>query len=1142
MPLMNVVRRMHNPAPTRMTRRTPNLSRPHALPRRTRTALLAWCAGSLCCAAWSVASAQLDRRTPDRNAPVDALPPPTAQPLTISTPVADAGDAFTGRDFGGIRFPLATVDGPLTFAAAKAWSWTDESPTTRRMLLTGDVRVKVGLYDFAASRAVLWLERVEDVPPTTGSSGTGAATTDSAAPVYQVYIYFDRLGTSTGDAGVTMTADRLPVRAVVRATPTLAADLVYQVRPPNPLVIEGEATLADALGQMIGRDPSGALAAGATPATKAFPQSGRIAMIPGEGRPYLPPTGAGGIFGTTRSGRIRTSAEELANAAETLDPETPAPIFAKNGLLTVSAGNIVRVSGQKAAEGATPGLELPASEDAVLISDGLVVEYAEARTGRFLQLSAQRGVIFLKPGTDATGGANRFDISSVLGLYLEGDVIATDGKYTLRGPQIYYDVVQNKAIVLDAVFWTYDQQRRLPLYVRAKTMRQESSTEFKAEHAKLSATAFFEPQLSIGASSITIARKTQPATAGAAPTPTTVVDAENVTLRAFGVPIAWAPRIVGDPTQIPLKEVRVSGGTENGAIGTRWNAITLLGLEHSATREADLVFDYYFERGPAIGTNMAWRSSDGTSAGRLDAYMLPMDAGTDLLKTGAKINRNDETRGAIFLEQRYAIDEVWTLSLDGSFVSDEAYVDAFFENLGETRREFTNRALLTRVEDNTYFAAEAKGEFTDFIANEYLLQSQGYNVDRMPEVTYVRQADDLIRTWGDRDTPGALQWFQEYRLGRLSLNFDSVTAESRGLNTPTLAQRVTGIQPTETVAKRLRDAGYVESGVYRFDTRQELTSKLNAGPINLTPFVVARGTYWDNDFTTFSPREDENARLWGQTGIRASTEIQKVDNNVESRLLDLHRIRHIIEPSITAAFAETNIDRESLPQYDREVEGISEGGIFRGGVNQTWQTQRGGPGRWRSVDVFKLRTDYVKASGDTNRESPVGRFFDYRPELSSVGEFIDIDAVWQATNVLALTGGTIYDMDLHQPARTTTGFVLQHSKDVSSFAELRYLNAQDTTYLDFGSAYVLTSKYTAAWSASYDVSGEGLQSIGADVRRYFQATIFGLGIGYNATTGRTAFSVYFQPLGLQSKTRTRLLDTEPDINDPTRLERLPYGR
>jgi len=678
--------------------------------------------------------------------------------------------------------------------------------------------------------------------------------------------------------------------------------------------------------------------------------------------------------------------------------------------------------------------------------------------------------------------------------------------------------------------------------VRAKTMRQESSSEFSAQHARLSATAFFEPQLSIGASSITISRKTEPATPSSPATSTTVVDARNVTLRAFDVPIAWAPALKGDPSQIPLKEVRVSGGKQNGAIGTRWNAITLLGLEHSSRREVDLLLDYYFERGPAIGSEFAWRSADETSYGRATGYQVPEDRGTDLFKTGAEKNRDGETRGYVLAEQRYNIDELWTLQLEGAFISDEAFVDAFFENLGETRREFTNRALLKRVEDNTYLAFEAKAEATDFIANEYLLQSQGYNVDRMPEATYVRQADDLIRTWGDRDTPGALQWFQEYRLGRLSMNFDSVTPESRGLTTPGLAQAVTGTASAQTVANRLRNSGYFESSVYRFDTRQELTSKLNVGPINVNPFIVGRGTWWDNDFSALSPQEEDNARGWGQAGVRASTEIQKVDNSVESRLLDLHRIRHIIEPSITAAFAETNVDRVDLPQYDREVEGIAEGGIARLGLNQTWQTQRGGPGRWRSVDVFKLRTDFVQASGDVNRESPIGRFFEYRPELSSVGKFLDVDAVWQATNVLALTGSIVQDLDLHQPARTTTGFVLQHSSDFSSFAELRYLNAQDTTYLDFGSTYVLTSKYTVAWSAAYDVSGEGLQSVYADVRRYFQGTIFGLGVSYDAITDGTSFSVFFQPLGLQAKTRTRLIDTEPDNNDPSRLERLTPGR
>ena len=73
-----------------------------------------------------------------------------------------------------------------------------------------------------------------------------------------------------------------------------------------------------------------------------------------------------------------------------------------------------------------------------------------------LQLSADRAVIFLKPGTLAalinrTGplGAERVE-----GIYLEGDVLATDFNYTIRGRRIYYDIATNQALMVDAVLRT----------------------------------------------------------------------------------------------------------------------------------------------------------------------------------------------------------------------------------------------------------------------------------------------------------------------------------------------------------------------------------------------------------------------------------------------------------------------------------------------------------------------------------------------------------------------------------------------------------------------------------------------------------------------------------------------------------------
>ena len=76
---------------------------------------------------------------------------------------------------------------------------------------------------------------------------------------------------------------------------------------------------------------------------------------------------------------------------------------------------------------------------------------------------------------------------------------------------------------------------------------------------------------------------------------------------------------------------------------------------------------------------------------------------------------------------------------------------------------------------------------------------------------------------------------------------------------------------------------------------------------------------------------------------------------------------------------------EDLPAYDLAVESLGSGTVFRVGLRNTWQTQRGGPGHWRSVDFLVIDTNLVLNSGDINKESPTPQYFEYRPEYSQFG-------------------------------------------------------------------------------------------------------------------------------------------------------------
>lgn len=992
--------------------------------------------------------------------------------------------AITGRDFAGMRLPSPVTPGVVEFSAQRATVWTQPGTgafPVQRLLLSGDVRVQIGLFEFSAARAVVWLQRLDEP----------AEPLDENAPpadVFQVFAYLDRAGTPTADPAIGLSGDRLAVQGIIalERPVSLLADLRIDGEPrPDPFVREGERKLATYLRRLLTGEG----------------EIGDAAEAPGTSRPRRP---TGPIEpGLSRPGEPVDESVFVDRVRDMEDRfpviERPAPIFARTGVFSFSAGEVSAVAGD--------------DEQSVILTGGVVGQYWDRAADRTLQLSAERAVVFLEPGpVEGTS----FSAERVRGVYLEGDVVAdgeTDaGHYVVRAPKIYYDVQNDRALMIDAVFWTYDQRRGMPLYVRAKSIRQEAADRYKASDAVLSNTAFAEPHVSIGATSVTLTRVRRRDAEGST---RNIVDARNITLRAGPVPFFYWPIFRGDPTRIPLRGLSYVDSTTMGAgFRSAWDAFSLLGIEAPEALRANLLVEYYSKRGWAGGLDAEWLDED--FEGSLFAYGVPDDEGTDRLAGGGRISRDGEFRGMLLAEHRADLDEHWQVFAELTSISDENFVDVYFDQMARHRREFTSGLTLQRTDAASVLRATARARLNDFIANEYLLQSPGFSVDRLPEITYVRLADDLF----GGDEPGLVTYFSEYRLGRIAMNFSEPTASELGFNRPRALEAL-GLDLDQSIADRLEGAGLDDSPVLRFDTRHEISMPLSYGPLNVTPFAVGRATVYDEDFEEYSSGADEPYRLFGAVGTTFATEIQKIDNNVESRLFDLHRIRHIVAPSLTVWYADSTIEGGDLPPFDPEVEGIADGATTRFAIDQTWQTQRGGPGRWRSVDVFKLSAAAVWSSDEMDEESPIGRFLDYRPELSNPGDYLSLGGTWLVTEIFAVTGETVYDFDLHQAARSSAGVLLQHTPDFQTFAEVRYLNAEDSTILLFGADVRLTEKYNVNGYGTYDSDVDDFQTFSGELRRRFPNLVLGLGVSYNNITDESGFGLSLQPVGI-TETGARL--------------------
>lgn len=1036
----------------------------------------------------------------------------------------------TGRDFGGVALPSSVQVGDLVIRANRAWVWSEGGASnqigadglpigTQRMFLQGDVSVQLGNYSFTAAQAVVWVR-------TAGASvfNVGGAA-DPDRQVREVAIQFDRVSDPGAQAGFAQAADRLLVTAKLDGTVSMRADSLSTGRPgaggaataEANFLRESEQRFARHLRRLAGADDSGApeIVGVAAPGVVEGP------ILPGRARPYEPNS-------------------PIAKRASGVISETPGgsttvadPLFTRDGVVTFAVGTRSTIAPTAPEFGDAVGdsefirLLRGESDNTLLLTGGVAVQYTDLRKTRNLMITAERAVVFLDPGPIADMA--RFGAGQIRGVYLEGDVVATDGQYTLRGPRVYYDLKNNRAVMAEAVFSTVDPKLGIPIYVRAQTLRQEAANKFTAERARLATSSFFEPVFSVGASTITV---TQAAPERAGEPPRTFFKTGMLTLRAGGVPFFALPGLSGEIEDIPLEDIRVENSSDSGAaIKTTWNVFSTLGLEKIDGLRVRALIDGYFDRGVGLGTRTDWdtRGKPGAQLkGGLFAYTLPSDSGTDVLSTGAKRDVDDEFRGIVLADNIWQITPNWTLFGEVASISDARFVDAFFREQGQESREFTTAAELRYLEGNQRFGLLAKANLQDFVSNQYLQQSQGYSVNKLPEATYARIADDIL----PGVQPGLLTWTHEYSASRMRFVLDSTPVSGFGFTNDFLAQRTFGVNANQSIADRLRAAGYTREDVLRADTRQELVATFDVEGFKISPFVVGRFTGYDQPIEDFYRGADpdvreEQYRVFYAGGSRFSTTFTRIDDNVESSLFDLHRVRHIIEPNATVWTGATTVTQGNLPVYDDTVESLNNGSAVRAGVNQTFQTQRGGPGRWRSVDVLKVNTDLVFSTSDADKESPIGRFNESRPEYSFLGDYFTADIAWQATDVVGLVFSTVYDLDYNQPARTVAGGTIQHSPEFSSYAQVRYLNALDATYVDAGVTYTLTKKYTVGGGMTYDTDENEVQEVTGTLRRRFADATLGLRLGYNNIRGETSVSAVFEPVGVRddlAATTERLRD------------------
>jgi hypothetical protein len=317
--------------------------------------------------------------------------------------------------------------------------------------------------------------------------------------------------------------------------------------------------------------------------------------------------------------------------------------------------------------------------------------------------------------------------------------------------------------------------------------------------------------------------------------------------------------------------------------------------------------------------------------------------------------------------------------------------------------------------------------------------------------------------------------------------------------------------------------------------RQEVDYPFTLGQFRVVPYVMGRYTWYSN---SPDPNQSSNDRVLAGAGVRINTAFWKVDDSAKSELFDIHRIRHVIEPEINLFTSAQTTDRSRLLQYDEAVDEVNDISAVQLALHQRWQTKRGGPGRWRSVDVFTLNVEanFFANKPPDDQLDPLafrGLYFDGEPEASIPRDSINADLLWRISDTTAVLADAQYNVNERNLASASLGVAVSRDERLGYFFGVRYIDAgtfdplaanglivpRDLHSVVVSGAvnYELTPKYTLAAKQSFDFGENQKVQSNYSLIRHFDRWYAAVTLRYDYITDDRGFFISVFPEGLGSK-------------------------
>ena len=1041
---------------------------------------------------------------------VAAPPTTTTEPATTST-AASTEPAPTVPATVPAAAPTAVGQPPfpadsMTITAASARVWNQGSLGVSE--LAGPVRIDLGPVTLTADAAVVWIR-----PP--------SAAADGGRPVDVVLVGHAVIPYGTG----TLLRDRYWIPAVVSGPIRLVGPRAAQRDDQSLTYRTAVELIREQRPTPLASAPTTATTAATTPATKSTTTRATTARA----AVGLPPP-------TSRA---------TVPFPEALQPPrfqaTPVRV------LGFGAGDLVR---QTAADGNL----------AEVCTGGVNLSYRDPK-GTLLEFTAANMVLFtdLKDTRDLTAGGNAGSggggqdavASHIVSGYFDGDVrvfvtpaSASKNELRMRADRVYYEFATDRAVMTDVVMHTVDARKAIPVFMRAAAVRQLSEGEFKTDGVTLSTSAFATPSYGLSAAHAYVrAEDSGDPRIGER----VAYSAQDVTLDAFGVPILYFPAAGGTMTARGSVFRGVSITDSNGfgpSLKTDWGLFETLGEPPPEHVDANYRLDYYGDRGPATGLNGSYTHDSVTDvdrqpdnlAGDLQSYFV-YDHGVDVLGADrANEDAPESFRGRVRFEHEQDVGDHLVAQVRLGWDSDSNFMPQWFRDEYENALPINESVYLKHAD-----GPEVASFLTEWQPNRVVTtadaEQENREVESLPQLRYQRLGDSLV---GDR-----LTFFSDDSATGNKFVRSDLSPKQQGFYDVVDGGRPVLEYPTDIGAPGLPAYAYTgDPGSTTFvgDARQEVDVPLHLGAVNVVPYAVGRYTVYSQGagpaappatFIPPEPRPDPNVRrvpgsvatasdqnrLLGAVGVRMTTDLWRVDDSVQSDLLDLHRIRHVISPELTLFASGQTVDQDKVFIYDPSRDALNDVQAAQIAVRQRWQTKRGGAGHWRSADVLTLD---LYANLFANQ--PAVRFrdpADFRsvflssePEFSLPRNTANAEATWRISDTTALLGAVVQNLDENKLATANIGLAVIRGDRLNYFLGTRYIADLNSNVATLEVNYQLDRKYTILASEQVDLAQSRNVDYSATLVRRFDTFVASVNVYYNQSTNDSGFGFNLSPNGL----------------------------